>query len=446
MPKLSVTQKKTFILDTNVILFDPQALFKFGENEVIIPITVVEEIDRFKKDMNENGRNARQFSRMMDELRVKGHLADGVEINKSGRLRVELYHRTEEVPGELAADKADNRILSIAYVHMKKLGTANVTFITKDTNLRIYADALGIHSEDYESSKVTIEELYSGVGVFEVPSEAIETFYSEKKLPLDDKNTYPNQFIILRDQINPSHSAIGRYDLRSGCVVPLIRSAEGVWGLHPKNVEQSFALDLLLNEDVQLVSLVGKAGTGKTLLAIAAGLQKTLDEGRYQRLLVSRPIFPMGKDVGYLPGDLEQKLNPWMQPIFDNIEFLMGGTENRARRGTVRGIQELISQGMLNIEPLTYIRGRSIPNQYLIVDEAQNLTPHEIKTILTRAGENTKVVLTGDCFQIDNPYVDSASNGLSHVVERMKSEEISGHISLVKGERSPLAELASNLL
>ncbi len=441
--------QKIFVLDTNVLLFDPQAIYKFGDHQVVIPITVIEEIDRFKKDLNENGRNARQFSRMMDSLRAQGHLAEGVKINNSGLLRVEMVADSSAMPVELFSDKADNHILSIAYIELKKHGAEKVSFVTKDTNLRIKADALGIPADDYEMSNVSAEELYSGVGVFEVPPESITTFYADRKLPIDDKNLYPNQFVILRDQTNPSHSAIGRYDIRLGAVVPLVRAAEGVWGLHPKNVEQSFALDLLLNDDVQLVSLVGKAGTGKTLLAIAAGLQKTLDEGRFQRLLVSRPIFPMGKDVGFLPGDLEQKLNPWMQPIFDNIEFLMaGGTggDARHRRGAARSIQELINQGMLNIEPLTYIRGRSIPNQFLIVDEAQNLTPHEIKTILTRAGENTKVVLTGDCYQIDNPYVDSASNGLAHVVERMKSEEISGHVSLVKGERSPLAELASNLL
>jgi PhoH-like ATPase len=439
--------QKIFVLDTNVLLFDAQAIYKFKDNQVVIPITVIEELDRFKKDLNENGRNARQFSRMIDDLRARGHISKGVEINKGGSIKVELYHHVEGLPSDLYLDKADDRILSIAYTAMKTHGPDNVRFITKDINLRIRADALGIPSEDYESSTVTVEELYSGLTVFEVPADAIEQFYSEKRLPIEDKNICPNQFVILRDQTNPSHSAVGRFDVRQGSVLPLIRSNDGVWGLHPKNVEQSFALDLLLNDDVQLVSLVGKAGTGKTLLAIAAGLMKTLDEGRYQRLLVSRPIFPMGKDVGYLPGDIEQKLNPWMQPIFDNIEFLMGGSDTgHRRRGTARSIQELIAQGMLNIEPLTYIRGRSIPNQYLIVDEAQNLTPHEIKTILTRAGENTKVVLTGDCYQIDNPYVDSSSNGLAHVVERMKGEEISGHVTLVKGERSPLAELSSNLL
>ena len=246
---------------------------------------------------------------------------------------------------------------------------------------------------------------------------------------------------------------MGRYDAKQECVCPLLKRQEGVWGVFPKNLEQSFALDLLLNDNIKLVSLVGKAGTGKTLLALAAGLLKTVDEGQYQKLLVSRPIFPMGKDIGYLPGDIEEKLNPWMQPIFDNIEFLLGSSaahaskeQGQGRKSTSRGCFELINQGMLNIEPLTYIRGRSIPNQYMIVDEAQNLTPHEIKTIITRVGQNTKIVLTGDCYQIDHPYIDSSSNGLTYVVERFKEEAIAGHVTLLKGERSPLAELAANLL
>lgn len=439
--------KKTFVLDTNVILFDAQAIYKFNDNDVVIPISVIEEIDRFKKDLNEVGRNARQFSRNLDNLRSKGSLSTGIKIETGGTLRVELNDENLQLPSMLAGEKADNRILAVAYNLLKKKSAKAVVFITKDTNLRLKADALGIPAEDYETSHVSIEELYSGMGVFEVSSKEITTFYTDRRLAFERPDLYPNQFVILRDQLNPSHSAVGRYDLRQGAILPIIKSPEGVWGLHPKNVEQSFALDLLLNDEIQLVTLVGKAGTGKTLLAIAAGLLKTLDEGKFQKLLVSRPIFPMGKDVGYLPGDIEQKLNPWMQPVFDNIEFLMGGAENRRRSSSVvRGMQELINQGMLQVEALTYIRGRSIPNQFLIVDEAQNLTPHEIKTILTRAGENTKIVLTGDCYQIDNPYVDSTSNGLAYVVERMKQEEISGHISLVKGERSMLAELASNLL
>src|SRR5690606_19814629 len=244
-----------------------------------------------------------------------------------------------------------------------------------------------------------------------------------------------------KDNTNPNHSAVGRFDKEMGAIVPLLSAPEGVWGVHPRNVEQSFALDGLLNDRVLFVSLVGKAGTGKTLLALAPDLYMPLDEGRFQRLLVSRPIFPMGRDIGYLPGDVEQKLNPWMQPIFDNVEFLMGADKKAAGRA-----QELMNQGMLNIEPLTYIRGRSIPNQYLIVDEAQNLTPHEIKTIVTRAGQGTKVVLPGDNYQIDNPYVDSANSGLTYSVEKFKGYPLSAHITLTKGERSELAELAANVL
>jgi PhoH-like ATPase len=239
---------------------------------------------------------------------------------------------------------------------------------------------------------------------------------------------------------------MGRYSKDLDCLVPLFKPAEGLWGIFPKNAEQAFAIDALMNDDIKLVSLVGKAGTGKTLLAIAAGLAKTVDEGVFQRLLVSRPVFPLGKDIGFLPGDIEEKLNPWMQPIYDNIDFLFGATAGRGKRGAGKGCQELMNQGLLQIEPLTYIRGRSIPQQYLIVDESQNLTPHEIKTIITRAGDDTKIVLTGDSFQIDNPYVDSANNGLVHLVDRFKDESISAHITLTKGERSKLSELASNLL
>ena len=251
--------------------------------------------------------------------------------------------------------------------------------------------------------------------------------------------------MTLVDEGNLSHSAIGRFNSSKQQIVPLLRvSKEGIWGIHPRNREQQFAFDLLLNDDIQLVSLIGKAGTGKTLLAIAAGLLKTADESVYSRLLVSRPVFPMGRDLGFLPGDVEEKLAPWMQPIFDNVELLLTSVDEGGKRK--RGYRELIDLGLMEIEPLTYIRGRSIPRQYLIVDEAQNLTPHEIKTIITRAGEGTKIVLTGDPYQIDNPYVDSSSNGLTYSVERLKGQDIAGHVTLSKGERSPLAELAANLL
>jgi PhoH-like ATPase len=437
--------RKRFVIDTNVILFDPQAIFKFQNGDVIIPISVIEEMDRFKKDLGENGRNARQFSRFVDVLRSKGALSKGVLLEKShSYFFVNLDNSDDVLPGNLQSDKVDNRILALALRLQKEKPPRPVTLITKDTNLRIKADVLGVPAEDYEPQKVDIEELFSGTTEYEVSADAINSFYADKKMAISDNAIMANQYIIFKDLTNPNHSAIARYDNATKAAVPLIKPTDNVWGIYPRNVEQSFALDCLLNDDIKLVSLVGKAGTGKTLLALAAGLSKTLDDGKYHRLLVSRPIFPMGRDIGYLPGDVEEKLNPWMQPVFDNIEYLLGsGTSHKRAAGRA---QELISQGMLNIEPLTYIRGRSIPHQYLIVDEAQNLTPHEIKTIITRAGQGTKVVLTGDCYQIDNPYVDSANNGLTYVVERFKNEAIAAHVTLSKGERSDLAELAANLL
>ncbi|MBI2711803.1 MAG: PhoH family protein [Bdellovibrio sp.] len=439
--------RKAFILDTNVLLFDPQALYKFGNNDIIIPIVVIEEIDRFKREMSENGRHARQFSRLIDDMRADGELSKGVKLPGGGMLTVELGGN-QPLPMELQMDKADNRILALAITLKKEHPKRPVSFVTKDVNLRIKADALGIAAEDYEPSSVTVEELYAGVTHLSVEAHLIDEFYQNKRLSYKDSaNGFkPNQYVILKDAANPNHTAMGRFSRELEAIVPVFKPSDGLWGIFPKNAEQVFAIDALLNDDIKLVSLVGKAGTGKTLLAIAAGLAKTVDEGVYHRLLVSRPVFPLGKDIGFLPGDIEEKLNPWMQPIYDNIDFLFGTTSAKGRRGAGKGCQELMNQGLLQIEPLTYIRGRSIPQQYLIVDESQNLTPHEIKTIVTRAGDDTKIVLTGDSYQIDNPYVDSANNGLVYLVERFKDESISAHITLSKGERSKLSELASNLL
>ncbi len=435
------TKRRKVVIDTNVILFDAFALLKFGDADIHIPFAVIEEVDKFKRDQGENGRNARQFSRFVDVLRGKGSLAQGVQIdNHETYVYITTDMGISGIGTELDTTKADNRILSTALALQKQHPRSKVELISKDINLRIKADVYGIFATDYDNSDVNQEDLYEGYKEFEVTPAQIEKFYQEKKLVLEQK-LYGNQYVILKDSTNANHSAIGRYSLKDKAIVPLINPPDSIWGITARNVEQSFALDALLNDEIMMVSLVGKAGTGKTLLAIAAGLFKTLDEGRFQRLLVSRPIFPMGRDIGYLPGDIEQKLNPWMQPIFDNVEFLMGADKKAAGRA-----QELINQGMLNIEPLTYIRGRSIPKQYLIVDEAQNLTPHEIKTIVTRAGSGTKVVLTGDIYQIDNPYVDSANSGLTHAVERFKGQEIAAHVTLTKGERSALAELAANIL
>ena len=436
---------KTYVLDTNVLLHDPQALYRFEENDLVIPMTVIEEIDRFKKDLSETGRNARHFSRLIDQLRTQGDLVEGVQLETGGCLKVELYTQDhlKSLPPELQNDRGDNRILAVALA-LRNGNNSPVVFVTKDTNLRIKADVVGLKAEDYSSDKVSIDDLYSGTVDLTVSRESVDAFYEQGFLDIQDE-LKANQCVTLIDAENPSHTALGRYNRGLQRVLPLVRAPkDGIWGIQPRNREQQFAFDLLLSEDVQLVSLVGLAGTGKTLLAIAAGLFKSADEGHYSRLLVSRPIFPLGRDLGFLPGDIEEKLSPWMQPIFDNVELLLGSVEEQGKRK--RGYKELVDLGLLEIEPLTYIRGRSIPKQYMIVDEAQNLTPHEIKTIITRAGEGTKIVLTGDPYQIDNPYIDSSSNGLTFAVEKFKDQEIAGHVTLTKGERSCLAELAANLL
>jgi PhoH-like ATPase len=437
---------KTFVLDTNVLLHDPHALFRFQENTILIPITVIEEIDRFKKDMNETGRNARQISRILDELRQKGSLSAGITLESGGKLQVALINNEmlRHLPPELSEQKGDNRILAVAAEAKSETDQVPVILVTKDTNLRIKADAIGLAAEDYESDKVDISELYSGFSEIDVSPETVDRFYGQGWVDAGD-GLLPNQYVVMRDEGNPSHTAIAKFVSGQRRLAPIIKPGkEGVWNIHPRNREQTCALDALLDDSIKIVTLVGKAGTGKTLLAIAAGLHKTAEENVYNRLLVSRPVFPMGKDLGFLPGDIEEKLAPWMQPIFDNVELLLSGHEAEKRHS--KGYRELMAMGILEIEPLTYIRGRSIPNQYLIVDEAQNLTPHEIKTIVTRAGEGTKIVLTGDPYQIDNPYVDSSSNGLTYLVERFKGQDISAHITMMKGERSALAELAANLL
>ena len=437
--------KKIFVIDTNVLLHDPRAIFSFEENDVIIPIVVIEELDKFKKGIDEIGRNARQVSRILDEFRQKGNLSKGVQLEGGGNLRVELNHQSpQHLPNELIATKADNRILSTA-LNLKH-DNLPVVLVTKDTNLRIKADALGLRAEDYESDTITLDELYSGETELSVDPGVIDDFYTKDELPAADHKLFANQFVLIKNSANPSQTALSRYNQQKSALVPVANTKHGVWGITARNKQQQFALDLLLNDDIRLVTLVGRAGTGKTLLALAAGLEKTIESRAFQRLVVSRPVFPLGKDIGFLPGDIEEKLRPWMQPIRDNLDFLMGASAVSGRAKGKKDIQSLIDLGMIEVEPLTYIRGRSMPNQYLIIDEAQNLTPHEIKTIITRAGEGTKVVLTGDPYQIDNPYIDSSSNGLTFVVDRFKEESIAGHITLVKGERSDLAELAATLL
>ena len=431
---------KKIVLDTSTLLYDALAFKVFNSADIYIPFSVLEEIDTFKRDMGEKGRNARQFNRYIDDLRNKGALIEGVELEPNARLFICRDPADSDVVSGLNLSKVDHRILAVALRLKKEHPQALVELITKDINLRIKADVFGVPASDYDPEQSPdFEDLYTGVRGFDATSAQLDTFREKAVLPVQGNSKfYPNQYVVMK---NNSGKAIGRYDDKKNGIVPVYQPVEPVWGVHPRNREQSFALDALMNDDIMFVSLLGKAGTGKTLLALAVGLHKTLEENAFQKLLVSRPVFPMGRDIGYLPGDIEQKLNPWMQPIFDSVEFLMGLGKKASRLA-----QDLMNQGLVNIEPLAYIRGRSIPHQYLIVDEAQNLTPHEIKTVLTRAGQGTKVILTGDCHQIDNPYVDSSNNGLTFSVEKFKSSALSAHVTLTKGERSDLAELAANIL
>ncbi len=430
---------KKIVLDTSTLLYDALSFNTFKSSDIYIPFSVLEEIDQFKRDMGEKGRNARQFNRFVDLLRQKGSLTKGIQLENDSYLYVCM--NVPMTSPELSFSKADHRILATGLYIQSCHSSATIKLVTKDINLRIKADVFGIEAIDYDPSPSTdVEDLYTGIRQWSITEQEMETFKNKKILAVDNKVTkfYPNQYIVMKQD---TEKVIGRFTAKTNQVHTIYQPQGPTWGIHPRNMEQHFALDALMQDDFKLVSLLGKAGTGKTLLALAVGLYKTLDESRFHKLLVSRPVFPMGRDIGYLPGDIEQKLNPWMQPVFDSLEFLMGLGKKASRLA-----QDLMNQGLINIEPLAYIRGRSIPNQYLIVDEAQNLTPHEIKTILTRAGLGTKVILTGDCYQIDNPYVDSSNNGLTFSVEKFKSESLAAHVTLSKGERSELAETAANIL
>ncbi|MEK5260739.1 PhoH family protein [Paenibacillus sp. FSL L8-0663] len=442
--------KKIFVLDTNVLLHDPKAIFTFKEHEVVIPAVVLEEIDSKKRNADEIGRNARNVSRLLDGLREVGHLHSGVPLPQGGRLKVELNHRSflkvQEMFGEVSND---NRILAVALnYHLEEQEQPeprSVVLVSKDVLVRIKADVLGLLTEDYLSDRTgDLSELYPGYSAIQVHPSTIDEFYSNRFLLIKSLELpytlYPHEFVILKDEMGTGKSALLKVNQEAERLEPLYLSNESVWGISARNAQQRMALELLLNDDIPLVTITGKAGTGKTLLALAAGLLKVEDEHRFKKLLIARPVVPMGKDIGYLPGEKDEKLRPWMQPIYDNLEYLFDAKKS----GDIDKI--LMGLGSIQVEALTYIRGRSIPGQFIIVDEAQNLSRHEIKTIVSRVGEGSKIILMGDPEQIDHPYLDAASNGLTYVVERFKQEGISGHIMLEKGERSKLAQLAADLL
>lgn len=436
--------KKNYVLDTNVLLHDPQCIFKFEDNDLILPIYVIEEIDTFKRDAGERGRNARAVVRNLDSLREKGGcLSDGVPVAEGGILRVHVPSKKPILQIALNPGSGDHAILQTAIDLRDSAPDRPTIFVTMDVSLRIRADALGLTVQAYENQAVDLETLEPGVAEVNVSTAELDRFFADGRVEVAESGILPaNVSVMLRGP--NERTGLGRYDAQKKVVRALLTPREGVVGIRPRNREQSFALDLLLDDNIRLVTLMGMAGTGKTLLALAAGLQRVVEDGAYSRLLVSRPVMPLGRDIGFLPGDMDEKMGPWMQPLFDNLEYLLVGGGGR-RRG-MRGFEELLDNGQLQVEPLTYIRGRSLPQQFVIVDEAQNLTPHEVKTVITRCGEGTKIILTGDPYQIDNPYVDASSNGLSVSSERLRGEPLVGHILLTKGERSPLSNLAASRL
>ena len=434
---------KNYIIDTNVLLHDPHSLLSFEENAVLIPIEVIEEIDRFKRESSELGQNARMVSRMLDGFRGDGSLSEGVKLPNGGRLKI-IFQKNGHVNGvaHFNGNTVDNRILSLAASIQKAQPRNPTILVSKDINLRIKADALGLQAEDYETDRVFITDLYTGMMEMSVSTEKMAAFRAGGELELHGKKYFPNEYCTLTDETNAKKAALTKVDATGARLIPIIDSRDGVWGIKPRNREQHFAFDALLDDRVKLVTLMGKAGTGKTLLAMAAGLKRTVNDREFRRLVVARPTISMGKELGFLPGSLEEKLAPWMQPIHDALELLSDLNMGHDHRRST----DLMRSGSIVVEALSYIRGRSIANQFMIIDEAQNLTPLEAKTIITRVGHGTKIVFTGDPYQIDNPYVDSSSNGFNYVVSRFRSEAIAAHIELQKGERSELAERAANIL
>jgi PhoH-like ATPase len=431
---------KNYILDANILIHDPNSVFQFDDNTVIIPVAIIGEIDRFKKEMTDRGYNARLVVRLLDGLRNGQSLASGITLKGGGTLRV--YCEPERLLTETNGH-GDTAILRVAQAVQRDDPDTPVIIVTKDINLRIRADAAGFRAEDYETDHVRLSDLYTGEVQREVMPEQIAEFRAAGRIEIDCSDLQPNEYVLLRASDGGKHTALGRVTADCKSIIALREAANTLWGLRPRNKEQYFAIDALLDERLQLVTLMGKAGTGKTLLAIAAALHQAIIEKKYRGVLVGRPIFPLGRDIGYLPGDIEQKLDPWMKPVIDTVDFLLDIS------GPIKGHADcasLMRAGIIEIQPLTYIRGRSIANRFVVIDEGQNLTPLEVKTVITRVGQDSKIVLTGDPYQIDNPYVDGNSNGFTYLVNRFRTQTLAAHVQFQKGERSPLAELAANLL
>lgn len=431
--------KKTYVLDTNVYLTDSESITSFNNNDILVPLKVLDEIDKHKKRQDSVGAQARSTIRNLDQLRTKGNLSKGVRLARGkGIIKVKGYNPLC-LPDDLELEDSDNQIIATALSEMEENKNRKVVVVSRDINMRVKCDALGILTEDYQVEQVVArsDDLYSGTAEILVDDQVVENFYEDKPVVLEDNQSTglcPNQFVMLISNSNSKKTALAKFRDKLSKLEKVGKTA--IWNTKARNKEQQFALDLLMDPEVPVVSLIGKAGSGKTLLALAAGLEQTLGAtSRYKKIVVTKPVEPVGKDIGFLPGTLEEKMLPWLAPIQDNLQFLMGDD-----RMTLDMYQE---KGQIEIEAMTFIRGRSISNAFIVIDEVQNMTQHEIKTVLTRVGEGTKIVLTGDIEQIDNVYIDATNNGLSYVVERLKQENIAGHITLMKGERSKVATIAA---
>jgi len=435
--------KKIYVFDTSVFLTNFNCIYSYENNDIVIPLKVLDEIDGHKKRQDGVGVNARNTIRILDALREKGNLHKGVKLEEEyGVVSVRDYNPDDLPPGfDLSC--ADNQIIGTAITEKKKYSRKSVVVVSRDINMRVKCDALGIPCEDYSVDQLvdSTEDIYTGLTRHLVDDEIIDRFYSGDEIFLEEEDVklYPNQYVMLISNFNEKKTALARFMNYSSPLARISERRNGTWGLRPRNKEQSFAIDLLMDPSIQVITMIGKAGCGKTLLAIAAGLEQTLENDKiYKKLVVSRPIQPLGNDIGFLPGTLEDKMSPWLMPIQDNLEFLFGSDKTT--------LEMLFENGTIEMEALTYIRGRSISNAFIIIDEAQNLSLHELKTIITRVGEGTKIILTGDVEQIDNVYLDATTNGLSYAIERFKDQELAGHITLIKGERSKVATLAAKIL
>jgi PhoH-like ATPase len=439
-----MSRKKIYILDTSVYLTNAECIYAFKNNDIYIPLKVFEEIDKHKKRQDVVGAQARKIIRLWDELRSRGSINKGIRIRK-GLGIIKSVSASGITQGDLPLDldiKIPDHLIIATALKTQNETSNKVILVSRDINMRVIADAIGLTSEDFQNNQIvdSSDNIFTGLSTVLVDDQKIDNFYEKKNVYLEGKGLFPNQYIMMVSNANEKKSALGRFINDSTPVLQLSQKKKGVWGIKARNKEQSFLLDALMDPRVQIVTAIGKAGSGKTICAIAAGLEQTIDEvtAAYSRIIVSRPVQPLGKDIGFLPGSLEEKMAPWLMPIQDNLQFLMGNDKIT--------LDIYRQKGTIEIEAMTYIRGRSISNAFIIIDEAQNLTSHELKTIITRVGEGTKIVLTGDIEQIDNIYVNATTNGLTHAVEKFKGFELAAHVTLNKGERSKVATFAAENL